>query len=1261
MRTCYTYENAGLNWRFGVLRNVIIALVLTLALTPMQLWTSVYRWNGNAGNNNWDDSRNWIDLNTSSQGVPGSGDTAIISGNAVVNVPASLANFEIENIFLRGTLNIAGSGSCSINVIDLTGTIDIQGARTTTIADSSFIQGTVKSKGDLTFQSNISLEGNFTFELDGTNNSFGNITGPHSLHLNYSTDSPRFSNPITVSNLTITSNANISQDSTAPIVITGTTTLTAGSGANDITLISPNNSFGTLTLTGNDVQITQNSDNLELGDIKANSLLLKINGTVTQSAGTSIRDALGGNNCRLQVQGAGPSLLSNSGNRVNTIAVDTTNAFSYSGESTLIVGELDLANTGTPITGIDTDGNLSFLNTSINTQRGMQIGGNLNIDDGILNGGSQTIEIKGNMTVSAPGVFRGDSGTVKFTQSNSILEANGSTFNNLEVVDSNLDIQNSDFTATGTVKVDSNNNPAQLQFIRGNHSAAIANLILDGNTAPVVDFANWNFNIGVSLDNEDGEIKLTGEQTTQTFAYDNANKLGLVSYYNGNGAGTIHHGDFWNLEIDAAGQTISLSSDISIHGFYNPNSNKTLSTPVSETDLVGLRLKDGTLNTADHTITLHGSYVRTDAALVSGNLRLTLLGNYPAYIGGNNDFFEFNCEDASVQGKIIYFQSGKTTRVANRFAIKGGGTHPPGNLLDIHSPVFPSPRSYIYVVSSQPGNAIHYWNFNRTSTAELELEFVYLLHSDASANPQIKPANATFQDCPEWHNPPYILLSWTKDIGDLDSAPVHNGRIDKILVDSEYNLNMDFNGLEVEVEGYEVRGFQAHGTNANQFYIKLEEQAYLDTSATPRWKIIRNDSLKDTVWGVKLRLYDRGENAANAKIYEKAYDDAAPIIGYTLAIASKKEIFVHFSESVVRSDSSSITMSDFNTTAGGGIAALRRVSNDTNGIRELILTTNNSISATDILNGITVNVDSGVRDIQTPKSTHDFDTTDSNDATDEILNSSHRISDVGLGVAGNGLMEPTTARSNVIPLSDNKLGIVSKFAWNDFLPSDSFSITAHRYTGISENPILVYSNSANADAKNGKLWLPAFGENASLPRNFSGLVPKPHTRTTTKSATTSSSDNYTYQFNMPDAMIENGKDLEFVFYFESSELYCAQILDDTASNWYRQVIPWAIKIQNIVAQAGSVSILNNILNPNNNDKTSLYYNLRTKGVVTIQVFDLSGDTVAVLQRGFQNTGKHSVSWNGRNGAGNPVARGIYFVRIVGPDKMDQIRKVLVIK
>ncbi|CAD7840997.1 MAG: hypothetical protein, partial [Olavius algarvensis spirochete endosymbiont] len=123
-----------------MLRNVIIALVLTLALAPMQLWASIYRWNGNAGNNNWDDSRNWINLNTSSQGVPGSGDIVLIEGNVVVNVPASLANFEIEDMFLRGTLNIAGSGSCSINAMDLMGTIDIQGARTTTIADSSFIQ-----------------------------------------------------------------------------------------------------------------------------------------------------------------------------------------------------------------------------------------------------------------------------------------------------------------------------------------------------------------------------------------------------------------------------------------------------------------------------------------------------------------------------------------------------------------------------------------------------------------------------------------------------------------------------------------------------------------------------------------------------------------------------------------------------------------------------------------------------------------------------------------------------------------------------------------------------------------------------------------------------------------------------------------------------------------------------------------------------------------------------------------------------------------
>ena len=1190
-----------------------VVITLAFALVSIQLCgASDYTWTGKANDNNWKTPGNW-EVGTGSQATnpPGFNDSVEIGESYTVSTP--LEWVVVSSLILRGTLNIGVGSYFRVRYgAEVGGTINSQG--------SKFRQSSIH------FFSTITLTGDSVFNLYGASRFDDAITGAYNLQLNYGTNKPQLPIPITVSNLMITT--------------TSTTTWYCPS-------------------------------------VSAHSLLLNTDGSVIQSTGTSIRDAAGGDSCRLQVEGMGSFVLDSAENRVNTIAISIDSDFSYRGGGILTVRELDLANTGTPITGITTGGNLTFSGTSVNAQKGMQIGGNLNIDDGSLDAGSQTIEIVGNMTVTTPGVFKAGTGTVRFIRLDSILEANKSTFNNLEVIDSNLEVRNNDFMVIGRVRIASSSetNPAQLEFFRGNHTATIANLLLEGSD-PTVDFANWNFDINTSLDNEDGKIRLTGEQATQTFAYDDADasKMGLVSYYNGLGVGTIRHGDFWDFEIDATGQTINLGLDINIHGFHNPNSNKTLSVPVSEADLIGFQLHNGTLNTAGHTISLHGSYVRADSTMITGDLKLTLLGDYPAYIGGNNDFSEFICEDISVRGKILYFQSGKTTSVTTRFTIRGSGDHRPGNPLNTNSPVFPFPRSYVYVVSSQPSNATHYWDFNRNSSAELILKFVYLLHSDASANPQTSPTDVSFQDCPGWHTPPYIMLSWTKDIGDIDEPAVQNGRIDKILIlvgrSSDFGkdptLNMDFSELVVEVEGYRVKGYRAHGSESDKFYIELEEQAYLDTSSTPKWKFIKNDSLKDDN-GFEVLLYDGGEDSSKAKAFEIPYDDAAPIIGYTLAIADKNEIFVHFSEPVVRSDSSSIAVGDFITTAGGGVASLRRVSDETNnGMQELILTSRNNISAEDIFNGVTVNADANARlsDISSPRSTHEFDT-DSRDPADTmttLVNDAHRVSDVGLGVVGNGLVEPVSARSSITPVSGSGLGVVSKFAWNDFLPANDFSIIAHRYTGITEAPSLIYSNSATAEVKNGKLWLPTFGENARLEHNFSGLVPAPHTQTVTKNALSSNNDNYTYQFRTPpDTMIENGKDMEFVFYFANSNLYCAQVLDDTASNWYRKVAPWAIGIRNIAIQAGNVSILNNILNPDNNDKTSMYYELRTRGVVTIQVFDLSGNTVAVLQRGFQDAGKYTVSWDGRNDAGNSVARGIYLVRLVGPDKMDQMRKVLVIK
>jgi len=50
----------------------------------------------------------------------------------------------------------------------------------------------------------------------------------------------------------------------------------------------------------------------------------------------------------------------------------------------------------------------------------------------------------------------------------------------------------------------------------------------------------------------------------------------------------------------------------------------------------------------------------------------------------------------------------------------------------------------------------------------------------------------------------------------------------------------------------------------------------------------------------------------------------------------------------------------------------------------------------------------------------------------------------------------------------------------------------------------------------------------------------------------------------------------------------------------------------------------------------------------------------VLTRGTQAAGTYTTSWDGKNRSGAPVARGIYFIRVVGPD-FDEIRKVLVVR
>jgi hypothetical protein len=215
-------------------------------------------------------------------------------------------------------------------------------------------------------------------------------------------------------------------------------------------------------------------------------------------------------------------------------------------------------------------------------------------------------------------------------------------------------------------------------------------------------------------------------------------------------------------------------------------------------------------------------------------------------------------------------------------------------------------------------------------------------------------------------------------------------------------------------------------------------------------------------------------------------------------------------------------------------------------------------------------------------------------------------------------------------------------------------------------PTLFYAaevhDSFRAAAENGPvgLWLPPFNQN-----DFSNIVPKPFTGAYQKSPESGPAPpEYAFSFN--ESHYERSSLVEFFYRLDGglTPLFAAR-LDmvrggDVPSDWYRRIKPFSFKIIDTIFQRGGVTILNNVIDPTRGEKTYLEYTLNRSGRVTIQVFSLDGSLIQVLQRGSQGTGNYRASWDGKNRNGRAVARGMYFIRAVGPE-FDETRKVMVVK
>lgn len=143
-----------------------------------------------------------------------------------------------------------------------------------------------------------------------------------------------------------------------------------------------------------------------------------------------------------------------------------------------------------------------------------------------------------------------------------------------------------------------------------------------------------------------------------------------------------------------------------------------------------------------------------------------------------------------------------------------------------------------------------------------------------------------------------------------------------------------------------------------------------------------------------------------------------------------------------------------------------------------------------------------------------------------------------------------------------------------------------------------------------------------------------------------------------DPYLKEGKVGQFMYVY-NGWLPCARLKDETGNDILSLDV-WNFKIVGIQIQKGGVSIFENVVNPYKGQSATIAAHLKKSGMLTIQIMTLDGNIVRTLTRSHHNAGDHFYLWDGRNNGGNPVASGMYFVRIAGPD-IDEVRKILIIK
>jgi len=198
---------------------------------------------------------------------------------------------------------------------------------------------------------------------------------------------------------------------------------------------------------------------------------------------------------------------------------------------------------------------------------------------------------------------------------------------------------------------------------------------------------------------------------------------------------------------------------------------------------------------------------------------------------------------------------------------------------------------------------------------------------------------------------------------------------------------------------------------------------------------------------------------------------------------------------------------------------------------------------------------------------------------------------------------------------------------------------------------------ASETKKVGGLWLPNVSGRSPL---YYYVIPSDGIN---KQSASSSSALFNFDITA-DALANGGAKFEFIFRFANSDMFAARLDAPPGvipDNWYALIRPFSFDIQSIRQQRGGVTVMNNVINSDKKEIAYIRYDLPRSGRVTIQIYTLDGSLIKSIRRNEnRESGVYVDTWDGTNNGGRAVARGMYFVRVVGPD-IDEIRKIMVVK